>query len=414
MKFTGKFNKNTKQLTMQSEFTINNESFLFNGNLYNYFQLMNEYKLQNNSKTDAEIFFRLLQKKGFKILNEFNADYAFAYVKKDKLLLLCDILGTKPIFYIDNDEQFSFSDKIGGTELLPGTLLELNLKNGKIKLNKRSFFDTQKNFFKDFNNGVGLLSVELFRAISNRVYNLPKFALMFSGGVDSSFIAKVCKDLKCDFTCFVVGTKDSNDVKVAKSVGEELSLDVVEIILTKTMIEKALPDIINIIGDHKPLKVSISIPFYFACKAAKDELYNVILGGLGSEEIFCGYKRHILAKDKHKECYNGLRNLHDRDIYRDYSLTKHFGLDLRCPFLDNVLINTAMRISPEYKIKDNFKKYVFRVIAEQIGVPSAWRKKEATQYGSNSMKLLKELAKNKGFPDATRYLQSIYKKKNCN
>ena len=35
-----------------------------------------------------------------------------------------------------------------------------------------------------------------------------KFGIFFSGGVDSSFIAAVCKEFKADFICYAVGFQD--------------------------------------------------------------------------------------------------------------------------------------------------------------------------------------------------------------
>ena len=48
---------------------------------------------------------------------------------------------------------------------------------------------------------------EIAEAITNSIKKrtVPRFGILFSGGVDSSLIAFVAKKLNCSFTCYTIG-----------------------------------------------------------------------------------------------------------------------------------------------------------------------------------------------------------------
>src|SRR3989338_5156899 len=134
---------------------------------------------------------------------------------------------------------------------------------------------------------------------------------------------------------------------------------------------------------------------------------------LGSEEIFAGYERHLNAmqswENVHKECWNGLKNMWERDMKRDFLIAKHNNIELRLPFLDKEVIASAMNIHPMYKISKDEKKIILREIAQEMGLPKefAWRKKKAAQYGSNFIKGLDKLARMNRFEYKKDYLRSL-------
>src|SRR3989338_4683910 len=63
----------------------------------------------------------------------------------------------------------------------------------------------------------------LIEAVKKRVS--PKFGILFSGGVDSTLIAFICKQLKCNFTCYTVGIESSDDIEWAGKIAKEYNLD---------------------------------------------------------------------------------------------------------------------------------------------------------------------------------------------
>ena len=63
------------------------------------------------------------------------------------------------------------------------------------------------------------LANAIIEAIKKRTAS--KFGILFSGGVDSSLIAFIAKQLKCNFTCYTVGIDNSDDILWAQRVANE-------------------------------------------------------------------------------------------------------------------------------------------------------------------------------------------------
>lgn len=260
------------------------------------------------------------------------------------------------------------------------------------------------------------LSGAIVAAIKKRI--MPKFGVLLSGGVDSSLIAFVAKQLKCNFTCYSVGIENSNDIEWAKKAAGEYGFNLKYKILTLEELEAIVKNTARILNDADIVKASVGSVLYAAGKLALADGNNVLFGGLGSEDVFAGYQRHSDALQSnnfealHKECWSGLRNMWQRDLTRDFAIAKNLGLDLRTPFLDKELIKVAMSIHPMFKLDKDNKKIILREAAEFIGLKKefAWRKKQAAQYGSNFVNGIEKLAKRNGFKLKKDYLQSLLKK----
>ncbi len=281
------------------------------------------------------------------------------------------------------------------------------------------FVNGLENSFDNLETNKERAKRELAEAVINSIKKrvAPKFGILFSGGIDSSLIAFVCKQLKCNFTCYTVGIESSDDVAWAKKVADEYELNLKFKLLKLEELEILVQDVIRILNEADIVKVSVGSVLYSAGKLALANNDNFLFGGLGSEEVFAGYQRHedILKGNNfealHKECWNGLKNMWQRDLARDFKIAEALGLYLRTPFLDKDVIKTAMSIHPMYKLDKSNKKIILREAAELIGLKKefAWRKKQAAQYGSNFINGIEKLAKKNGFKFKKDYLLSLLK-----
>ena len=260
------------------------------------------------------------------------------------------------------------------------------------------------------------LAGRIIESIKKRI--VPKFGVLFSGGVDSSLIAFACRQLKCNFTCYTVGLEGSDDIEWAQKVAKEYGFNFKFKVFTLGEFENIIKETIGILNDADIVKIGVGSVLYSAGKMALADGNRILFGGLGSEEIFAGYQRHEEAlkgndfEALHKECWSGLKNMWARDLTRDFAIAKNLGLDLRTPFLDKDVIKTAMNIHPMLKIDKNNKKIILREAAECIGLKKefSWRKKQAAQYGSNFVNGIDKLARKNGFKLKKDYLQSLLKK----
>ncbi len=259
------------------------------------------------------------------------------------------------------------------------------------------------------------LSNLIEKAVIERAQNLNKFGILFSGGVDSTLIAFLCKKHNFDFTCFTIGLENSQDIEYAKRIAEKHNFDLKYKILSLEELENVIKNVVKILNNDEIVWVSVGSVLYATAKLALQSNINILFGGLGTEEIFAGYQRHEDALKNndfaavHKESWNGLKNMWARDLLRDSAIAKHLGIELRTPYMDLSVIKAAMNVNPMYKIDKINKKIILREIAENFGMEKefAFRPKKAAQYGSNFVKGIDKLAKKHGFAAKKEYLKSL-------
>ncbi|MBN2422274.1 asparagine synthase C-terminal domain-containing protein [Candidatus Woesearchaeota archaeon] len=256
------------------------------------------------------------------------------------------------------------------------------------------------------------LEKALINAVEKRIPK-EKFGIFFSGGVDSTLIAYICKKLKKEFICYTVGLKNSTDLENAKVTAKELGFELKAKLFSLDEAEAIIKETAEILGKDYANVVNVGVgAVELACvKLAQEDNIKLFFSGLGSEEIFAGYQRHELSADINRECWFGLISMYERDLVRDYLISKKYKAKFLCPFLDKELIRLAMQVPSKYKIKNNVKKYILREAALRIGLKKefALRKKKAAQYGSNFDKAIAKLAKINKFNYKRGYLISLLK-----
>jgi asparagine synthetase B (glutamine-hydrolysing) len=245
--------------------------------------------------------------------------------------------------------------------------------------------------------------------------NIPesKFGILFSGGVDSTLIAKICRDKKAKFTCYTAalkepGLKGAEDMLYAKKAAKKFNFQLKAKTINLAETEKYIKKILKILKEPDVVKVGVALPLYISFEMAKKDKISILFSGLGSEEIFAGYERHSKAEDINKECLKGLFSMYDRDLTRDRPLSKAFGITLKTPYLDPELVAFSLRIPSKYKLNKEQKKIILREAAEDLGLEEfAWRKKRAAQYGSRFARAIEKLAKRNGFKYKQDYLKGL-------
>ncbi|MBI2176274.1 asparagine synthase [Candidatus Woesearchaeota archaeon] len=246
-------------------------------------------------------------------------------------------------------------------------------------------------------------------AVEIRAKSKHKFGVLLSGGVDSSFIALMLKKLGHKFPCFSVGVSGSKDLAAAKYAAKKLKLRLMRKEYSLAAAGEMIKEAVKLLKTGNPVTIGIAATEIAALKLAAAHNVRVVFTGLGSEEIFAGYQRHVVAKDIHEECWSGLKGMWQRDFLRDFAVAAKLGAAALTPFLDRDVIVAAMRAEHEWKIHNGGKKLILREMAAAAGLPEdiAFRPKLAAQYGSGFDKALGKLAKSGGFRNKRDYLQQM-------
>jgi len=215
--------------------------------------------------------------------------------------------------------------------------------------------------------------------------------ISFSGGVDSSLLAKIAKDLGYDVVLLTMGFVDSHDVEFSKTMAKTLGIrHEIELISENTFsdVTRKISDMINV--DNLSWNENC-IAFYYVAKLAKKHNISKVITANGIDELFCGYNSYRDFIPEGEDAVIGLmKEKLDNEIRMMYAVnqvTSEFGVQIVQPFLSEKFIEFAKTVPLEHKIKDKddlMRKHIVRKLALSIGVPeeSALKQKKAMQYGS--------------------------------
>lgn len=86
----------------------------FNGEIYNFKELIKDHNLEVNSNSDTEVLLKLYDKFGAGMFSHMRGMWALAILdlEKNQLLLSRDRFGIKPLFIADSDGELAFSSEI--------------------------------------------------------------------------------------------------------------------------------------------------------------------------------------------------------------------------------------------------------------------------------------------------------------
>lgn len=264
------------------------------------------------------------------------------------------------------------------------------------------------------NKIISELKKKIEKAMEKNIADIKRTGVLFSGGVDSTLLAYMAKQIGKDVRCYTAalceeGLSTSKDFEASKKASKKYGFKLKARTINLTELEELIPKVIKIINSTNVVKIGVAIPLYIAMEEAKKENVSFLISGIGSEEIFAGYERHAKAEDINKECREGLKNIKERDLDRDNAIAEHFGIELITPLLDKELVEFALQIPGEYKINKNQNKLIFRETAIKIGLDkeTAMLKKRGAQYGSGFDKGIQKLSKKNGFKFKSEYLNSL-------
>ena len=240
----------------------------------------------------------------------------------------------------------------------------------------------------------------LLEKIQNSIKNTvsdSKIGVAFSGGVDSTLIAKTCSDLNYDVTLLTIGFADSHDILFAKEVNEILKLPHEILEIDPSTFADVAKKIKQIIKTDNISWNENSIAFYYVSKLAKSLDLKSVVTANGIDELFCGYNAY---RDAFSEGEEYILELMDSKIENEVNMmkavnevTSEFEVRIIQPLLSPDFVKYAKTVPLTEKIHDSddlLRKHAIRNLAKDIGVPelSANKRKKALQYGSKIHKAL--------------------------
>jgi asparagine synthase (glutamine-hydrolysing) len=226
-----------------------------------------------------------------------------------------------------------------------------------------------------------------------------RVAVAFSGGVDSTLLAKICQDLGKDVGLLTVGFPGSQDVEFSKTIAKKLGLRQEIAELDHPDFQDSLKRVRQLVKCENTSHIENCIAYLYIARLAKKTGFEVVLSANGCDELFCGYNGYRAVYDKGEAA---IMEFMEAKIANEFTLMEEIAIvagqsqvKVRQPFLSLKFIEFAKTMPLDQKIKsadDLMRKHVLRQAAISIGVPeeSAMRPKKALQYGSSIHKHFKK------------------------
>ena len=297
---------------------------VFNGEIYNYVELKAELMECGHTfstDTDTEVIIALYSRIKEETARKLRGMFAFVIWDKleERLYGARDHFGIKPFFYSEQlDITYFASEKKSMLKAIEDELdihsfqhflsfqyvPEPNTITKSIKKLSPGHYFTQKPGermkifsywepqFKPSNIENSKLIKEiqdtLIDSVNVHMRSDVPIGAFLSGGIDSSFIVSIAKEVNPKIKTFSVGfeTKGYSEIDIAKETAHHLDVQNISYLISPEEFMNNLPKIIWHMDD--PLADPAAVPLYFLAREARKHV-KVALSGEGADELFGGY-----------------------------------------------------------------------------------------------------------------------------
>lgn len=308
----------------------------FNGEIYNYAELKEELSKKGYAfatKSDTEVILAAYKEWGTNSFMKLRGMFAFALYDETKgeLLLVRDRFGVKPLYYYDSKESLVFASTVGALKAsglvptdederwrtafmlfgyLPHPLTTLKYvrpldagsylvkkANGETRVEKYfdliALFEKKKDITKE--EAVRAVRKALEEAVRYHLVADAPLGVFLSGGLDSSVLAALAaRERKEPINTLSIDFKEAafSEKKYRDGLVKRIKSAHTETLVSAEDFYTAFDDILGAMDQPSIDAVNT----YFVAKAAKEAKLVVVLSGLGSDEIFFGYKHFRNAR----------------------------------------------------------------------------------------------------------------------
>ena len=383
----------------QPVFSNSNKTFcVFNGALYNTEELKTHFSLTLSSTNEAAVLVEMYELLGEKFTDYLRGMFSIILVnKKDESLFVArDILGIKPLYWVDKEDMVVFSSSLNAIseELLPYAKA---FPPGGVWVNN-IFKERVKPKIVRYNS----LERLLINAVSSHIPLEVEWGCSLSGGVDSSLLCALAKSMGHDFNCYTLDTGGGQDLKCAKEVSKYLGVPLKLVKVKDLDIENAIPKVVESLGAFQIELVLGGLFTYFISREAYKDGLKVLLFGEGADELFGGYNKYRLFLERSSEFANKemLYDLHFLWLTHNKRVdhaSMAASIEARVPYQDTYVTGNVRRLPVKLKVDLNDKsgnKIALRTIARKY-LPDiiALREKEVISRGTDLGVMLKRVAK---------------------
>ncbi len=329
----------------------------FNGEIYNHAALRQELEalgVRFRTESDTEVLASALATWGSRALPKLSGMFAFVAfdLRTGDFLAGRDPLGVKPLYLIAADGGFLFCSEIrpllaaspsGDVMLLPPG----HLFTKQVLAPYETPFSPRPDLQAP---DLDALDAILDAAVLSRAPPDLPFALMFSGGIDSTLVAHYARRRHPEAPAYFLGDEQASDYPYAAAYADlnDMSLSKVAVPASPAELSDLIDRTIVATEAFEPSIIRPGVCNYVLARAIHADGFRVALCGEGADELFAGYLPLELAFNDSQNAGAFVREqylsgMNRSNLQRVDRCAMTFGLETREPFLDLRVIEYALR-----------------------------------------------------------------------
>jgi asparagine synthase (glutamine-hydrolysing) len=310
-------------------------TLVYNGELYNYRALRAELTARGvrfATSSDTEVVLEAWRCWGPDALRRFRGMFAFALLDSQTgdLILARDPLGIKPLYYLPRGEGVVFASELKALVTALGS--ELRIEPGALVASMLYYWLPEQRcavdrvqklpggswarFRPDGSFGVQHywrpadvaaeaaagppvdLGPVIEESVAAHLVSDVPVSSFLSGGLDSSIITVLAHQADSAIDAYTITFRPEDqrleampdDAVYARKVAARFGIDLHEIEISPDIVD-LLPRIVDVLDE--PIGDPAAINTLLMCEAARERGVKVILSGMGADELFGGYRKHL-------------------------------------------------------------------------------------------------------------------------
>jgi asparagine synthase (glutamine-hydrolysing) len=310
-------------------------TLVYNGELYNYRELQAELTscgVRFATKSDTEVVLEAWRRWGPDALHRFRGMFAFALLDEhtDELVLARDPLGIKPLYFLHRGGGVMFASElkallaavgselriephalvasmlyywipeqrcpIAGVEKLPAGSWARFRPDGSYSL--QHYWRVADAAAEAAAGPPADLGPVIEESVAAHLVSDVPVSSFLSGGLDSSIITVLAHRANPDIEAYTITFRPEDqrleampdDAVYARQVAARYGIKLHEIEISPDIVD-LLPRIVDVLDE--PIGDPAAINTLLMCEAARGRGVKVILSGMGADELFGGYRKHL-------------------------------------------------------------------------------------------------------------------------
>lgn len=313
-------------------------AIVFNGEIYNFRELRAELSARGytfRTGTDTEVLLALYRDRGDKMLQYLNGIFAFALwdTVRRQLLVARDGLGVKPLYISEQGGAFVFASELKALICFPSVKREIDVQAmahfarlmwcpgprsplvgvskvdpGEALWIRDGRIERRWHFYELPNLPVERDSIDamaakvrsaLATAVQRQMVSDVPVGAFLSGGLDSSAIVAFARNHTAGrLQCFTIDFDEGfaaeegfvRDLPFAQAVARKLDVDLHVVRVGPEMSEHFSDMVWHL---DEPQADPAALNTLFISQLARQHGIKVLLSGMGGDEVFAGYRRHL-------------------------------------------------------------------------------------------------------------------------